>query len=395
MRIGMFAWESLYSIKVGGIAPHVSEISESLAKEGHEIHVFTRRGDFKSYDCINEVNYQRVDYDSSGDIIHQMDSMCDALYDSFLMAQDTFGKFDILHGHDWHPIRALIRLKRDFGIPYILTIHSTERGRSGSYKEIIRRERQGMNEASRVIVTSKHLMKEVMSAYSIPAPKIALVPNGITRGKIKRGVDSSRLKERYNIRRSSRIVLFCGRMAHQKGPDLLVEAVPRVLRKFGDVVFIFVGDGGLRKKCKDRARELGVAKNCRFLGYISEPEKEALLNACDLVCVPSRNEPFGLIVLEAWDASKPIVATEAVSIIKNFQDGLLAYIQPESLAWCINRLLGNPKVMKDLAKAGNKRIEKEFNWSTIAKNTEAVYYAVHKFAVHANSEFDIDLLAHS
>ncbi len=380
MRIGMFSWESLYSIKVGGIAPHVSEISVSLAKEGHELHVFTRRGDFNLYDCINGVNYQRVDSDSSGDLVQKMDSMCNALYDRFLVVQDTFGKFDILHGHDWHPVPALIRLKRDFGIPYVLTIHSTEQGRGGSYKEIIRRERQGMNEASQVIVTSKRLMKEIMSIYAIPAGKISIVPNGITKGKMKKDVNSSRLKERYGIRKSSQIVLFCGRMAYQKGPDLLVEAVPKIVKQHRNIVFIFAGDGSLRKKCKERTRELGVAKECRFLGYVAEPEKEALLNACNMVCVPSRNEPFGLIVLEAWDASKPVVATEAVSIIRNFKDGLLAYIQPESLAWCINRLLDNPGEMENLAKAGNERIEKEFNWNTIAKNTEAIYYGINQIA---------------
>ena len=96
-------------------------------------------------------------------------------------------------------------------------------------------------------------------------------------------------------------------------------------------------------------------------------------NACDLVCVPSRNEPFGVVVLEAWDACKPVVATEAVSIIRNFEDGLLAYVQPESIAWCINRLLSNPEEMKKLAQAGCSRIDAEFSWDRIAKRTEAVY----------------------
>jgi glycosyltransferase involved in cell wall biosynthesis len=203
------------------------------------------------------------------------------------------------------------------------------------------------------------------------------VPNGITRGKIKKGIDPVRVKERYGIRRSSRTVLFCGRMARQKGPDMLVEAVPKVAKNYKDVLFIFAGDGRLRAKCIEKARKLGVAEKCRFLGYVSEPEKEDLLNACDMVCVPSRNEPFGIIVLEAWDAGKPVVATEAVSIINNFKDGLLAYIQPESLAWCINRLLNNPTEMETLARAGNQRIEMEFSWNTIAKNTEAIYYSTH------------------
>ena len=78
-------------------------------------------------------------------------------------------------------------------------------------------------------------------------------------------------------------------------------------------------------------------------------------------------------MLEAWDAAKPVVATEAVSIIKNFEDGLLAYIQPESIAWCINRLLDNPEEMKKLGEAGQRRIVEEFSWDRIAKETEDVY----------------------
>jgi glycosyltransferase involved in cell wall biosynthesis len=68
-----------------------------------------------------------------------------------------------------------------------------------------------------------------------------------------------------------------------------------------------------------------------------------------------------------------VVATEAVSIIKNFDDGFLAYIQPQSLAWCINRLLNNPEKMEEIAIAGCNRISAEFSWDIIAKRTEEIY----------------------
>jgi len=142
----------------------------------------------------------------------------------------------------------------------------------------------------------------------------------------------------------------------------------------------------MRSFCERRAGELGVQKACRFLGYVSSEEKQKMINACDLVCVPSRNEPFGMIVLEAWDAGKPVVATEAVSIINNFQDGLLAYIQPESIAWCINRLLKSPEAMKKLAEAGQSRIEKEFSWDWIAEETEEVYAEV--LGLNQNAKVD-------
>lgn len=379
MRIGMLSWESLYSVKVGGIAPHVSELSEALANRGHEVHVFTRRGDFDGYDRINGVHYQRVDFDKSGSSTEQMDRMSASIYERFLKTQKVFGKFDIVHGHDWHPVLALNLIKNDQGIPYILTMHSTEWGRNGNKpgnSEISHREWLGGYESSRLIVTTRHMQDELKSVYSIPQSKISIIPNGVVSGKVRKSIDPGKVKERYGIHPLTPVVLFCGRMSYQKGPDLLVEAISLILRERKDARFVFVGEGDMRSFCERRAGELGVPKACRFLGYVSSEEKQKMINACDLVCVPSRNEPFGMIVLEAWDAGKPVVATEAVSIINNFQDGLLAYIQPESIAWCINRLLKSPEEMKKLAEAGQSRIEKEFSWDRIAEEAEEVYAEV-------------------
>jgi len=379
MRIGMFSWESLYSVKVGGIAPHVSELSEALARRGHEVHVITRRGEFDSYDKINGVHYQRVDYDGSGSIVDQMDKMSSSMYDRFLAVQKIFGRFDIVHGHDWHPVPALSRIKKDCDVPNVLTMHSTEWAGTGTTSEMAcpRRYPTGSGSEStsrrKIIVTTRRMMDEIMWLYSIPASKITIIPNGIITGKMRKPLDAGRVKEKYGIHPLSPVALFCGRMSVQKGPDLLVEAIPMVLKNRPDMKFVFMGEGDMRSACERRARELNVGDACRFLGYTSTSAKEELMNACDLICTPSRNEPFGVVVLEAWDACKPVVATEAVSIIKNFEDGLIAYIQPESIAWCINRLLQNPEEMKKMGRAGHSRIEAEFSWDRIAKRTEEVY----------------------
>lgn len=380
MRIGMLSWESLYSIKVGGVAPHVSELSEALAKKGHEVHIFTRRGDFDSYDQINDVHYQRVMVEESGDILTQMDRMSYTMLDRFGAVEKIFGHFDIVHAHDWHPVLALARIKAEYGTPSVLTLHSTEWGRCGNNcgdKRISYREWLGGYESLRIIVTTPLMKKELVQIYSIPESKIDIIPNGIVRGRIRRDVESIGIKRKYEIEASARMVLFCGRMSYQKAPDLLVKAIPLILERHKDIKFIFAGEGDMKAFCQDLARRFHVTDACRFLGYVTGKAKEELMNSCDLICVPSRNEPFGVVVLEAWDASKPVVATEAVSIIKNFEDGLLAYMQPESLAWCINRLLDDPNEMKKLAKAGNKRIKKEFRWDDIAKKTEKIYGSIH------------------
>lgn len=376
MKIGMFSWESLYSIKMGGVAPHVSELSEALAKRGNEVHIFTRRGDFDSYDRINGVHYQRVEEDSSGDILKQMAMMSDAMYDRFVKVQKIYGNFDLVHGHDWHPVQALKRMKKEYSIPYVLTMHSTEWGRCGNNfgnKGISHLEWMAGYESAEIIVTTQKMKKELKQIYSIPETKISIIPNGMIPGKIMKVIDSGSARKEYGLKFGVPVVLFCGRMSYQKGPDLLVEAIPHILKNRKDVAFIFAGEGEMMHTCEEKAKKLKINNACRFLDYIPAMEKEKLINACDMVCVPSRNEPFGVIVLEAWDAGKPVVATEAVSIIRNFEDGLLAYIQPESIAWCINRLLKNPKEMKELGEAGQRRITEEFSWERIAGETEEVY----------------------
>ena len=380
LRIGMLSWESLYSIKVGGIAPHVSQLSEALACMGHEVHVFTRNGDFDAYDKINGVHYQRVDLDGTGDIISQMNEMCEALFERFERIQKIFGRFDVVHAHDWHPVLAANRIKLEYSIPYVFTIHSTDWGRNGNKfgdssisKEISHREWLGGYESSQIIVTTKQMQDEIEMIYSIPESKINIIPNGIAKKEPKKSLSPGIVKQRYGINPLDPLILFCGRINYQKGPDLLVEAIPLVLHKHNNAKFIFMGEGDMKSSCEDRARNIGVQNACKFLGYVPGPQKETLISACDMVCVPSRNEPFGVIILEAWDFGKPVVATEAISIIRNFEDGILAYIQPESIAWCINRLLDNPSEMKKLGEAGQRRVEAEFRWDKIAEKTENVY----------------------
>ena len=86
----MFSWESLYSISLGGIAPHVPELSEALAVEGHEVHLFTR-GREKNDEIINGIHFHRVACDQNGGTVEQMNRMCDRMYCRFLDVREKEG----------------------------------------------------------------------------------------------------------------------------------------------------------------------------------------------------------------------------------------------------------------------------------------------------------------
>jgi len=379
-RVGMFSWESLYSIRVGGISPHVSELSEALAVEGHEVHLFTR-GREDSDEMINSVHYHRVACDRNGGIVEQMNSMCDNMYLRFLDIREKTGEFDVLHGHDWHPVNVLCRIKAQLGLPFVLTFHSTEWGRNGNRygdwweaKEISHREWLGGYESSDVITTSKILTEEIQQIFKIPDYKLWEIPNGINVGKIRREIDPGNIKKHYGIHPCLPVVLFTGRMAYQKGPDLLLEAAARVLRK-KNAKFVIIGDGEMRTQCEGQAHKLGIGNSCNFLGYAPDNTVIDWFNACDLVCVPSRNEPFGIVVLEAWDASKPVVASDAVAIVENFKTGIIAHKEPSSIAWGLNYVLEGLGRNR-MGEKGHDLLKKKYNWKTIAEKTLEVYVKV-------------------
>lgn len=384
MRIGMFSWESLYSIPVGGVAAVVSNLASALSSEGHEVHVFTRNaGSQKEHEEMNDGVWEhRCVFGGDPDFVQYMDNMCNAMVSCLNYVENKFGKFDILHGHDWHTVDAMINLKYSKGYRFVWTCHSTEWGRNGGNfnpswfsRRITHREWLGGYESSSVLTVSETMKNEIMREYQIPDRKINVIHNGVNPEKFKRDVDPGRIKERYGIHPLDPVVLYVGRLAYQKGPDLLLEAIPEVLKRHQNAKFIFAGGGDMINHLKGRAWYLGVLDKVSIPGYVSNDELLDLFNMCDIVCIPSRNEPFGIITLEAWSAGKPVVATDIggpSEIIWNFVTGVKVYQTPDSIAWGINYLLDSPEGIGWMGKNCRVAVQ-EFTWNKIAKRTEEVY----------------------
>ena len=383
MRIGLFSWESLQSIAVGGVAVHVTELSSALANLGHEVHIFTRGyGDQKEHECIGGVYEHRCVFGGDSDFVQYMDNMCDSMCGCFSHIENEFGRFDILHGHDWHVVNALTTLKYHKNYNFVWSCHSTEWGRNGNNfnpswfsRRIGHREWLGGYESNAVITVSNSMKYELMKEYQIPDLKTNVVYNGVTPDKFRRETDPGTVKKRYELNPLAPLVLFIGRMVYQKGPDLLLEAIPNVLDSHPNAKFIFAGGGDMIEHVNARSWWLGVNDKIRVLGYVPGDELIDLFNACDFVCVPSRNEPFGIIVLEAWSAGKPVVATDGGGpgeIIANFNTGVKVYNTPESIAWGIKYMLDNLEGVKQMGE-NCSRVVNEFSWDKIAVKTLEVY----------------------
>jgi glycosyltransferase involved in cell wall biosynthesis len=219
------------------------------------------------------------------------------------------------------------------------------------------------------------MKNEICWLYKIPPDRIEIIQNAVDHEKFKVKVDPGRIKERYGIHPLAPTVLFLGRIVDQKGPDLLVEAIPKILVNRSDSKFIFAGEGGMRQYLQKRVTELGVEWATRFLGLLPLPLLIELLNSVDIVCIPSRNEPFGIVLLESWAADRPVVATDVGGLgenIENFVDGVKVYPNPDSVAWGIIYLLNNPDVMKQISENGRKKAEM-FSWTNVAEQLMKTY----------------------
>jgi glycosyltransferase involved in cell wall biosynthesis len=370
-KIAFFCWESLYAERVGGLANAATNLAETLARH-HEVHFFTRGegGDAE----INGVRYHYCRPAGGENIVRYCSDMSRGMIERF--AEFDTPSFDLLHFHDWHVVDVLRRLReRDT----IFTYHSTEFGRNGNrfssgwpFSEISAIERNGASIAKHITAVSSTLRREAMNLYDIPDSRIDVVANGIVPGHYQAEVDPEAVKRHYGFDPDSPLILFVGRLAWQKGPDMLVDAAPHLLREHADAQFAFIGDGQMRHGLETRARSLPV----RFLGRLVDAEYVALLNASDIVAIPSRNEPFGLVLLEAWSAGRCVVASDVGGLSENIEhgtDGVKVQPHPDSIGEGLSRAAGSPEKSLSMGQEGLEKVKKEFPWSRVAERMEESY----------------------
>ncbi|KXB05473.1 glycosyl transferase family 1, partial [candidate division MSBL1 archaeon SCGC-AAA382A20] len=243
------------------------------------------------------------------------------------------------------------------------------------FREISHKEWLGGYISNRITTVSLTLKNELTWLYNIPEDKIDVVKNGGQIGKYHKEVDPGRTKERYGIHSMAPVVFFIGRLEYQKGPDLLIKAIPEILEHRRDVKFLFAGKGGMRDHLEYLAKDLKVGASFKFLGYLPDEEYLEILNACDIVCIPSRNEPFGLVLFEAWDAEKAVVATSVGGLeenIDNFVNGIKVYPHPESIAWGVKYIINDREGVQELGKRGKEKLERS-TWPIVANLYEKVY----------------------
>lgn len=386
MRIAMFSWETLHSIPVGGVGVHVTELAAALERRRHEVHIFTRRGPGQpDYSDVHGVHYHRVDFPLNSNFVDEIENQCRAYVANCFAVEDSGLKFDIMHAHDWLAANAMVWAKEGRGRRGILTMHSTEYGRNGNKffggqaARVADKERHGTYVADKVISVSNQLREEVKWLYQLPEEKCRTIYNGVNMHAFDYQVDAGDIKRVHAVGPLDPMILFVGRMVVQKGPDILMRSIPAVLKFYPSAKFVFIGDGHMKQEITTIAHQLGVSHAIRILGSRSGKDVTDAFKACDVVCVPSRNEPFGIVILEAWAAGKPVVSTKRggpAEFVWHGVNGLQVDDTPDSVAWGLGTMLQDHGRIQWMGRNGRAAVEAAFSWDKIAEQTEEVYRSV-------------------
>jgi glycosyltransferase involved in cell wall biosynthesis len=274
---------------------------------------------------------------------------------------------DVMHCHDWITFNAGIALKEKYGIPLVVTVHSTEMDRSGNFypqKWIMDIEEEGMREADHIIAVSDYTKKKVMDTYHISSGKITTIHNGLS--KYFYYLPS----KNYDL---SGYVLYFGRITMQKGPKFFVEAAKKVTDKLNNVKFIVAGTGEQLEEMKSLARDLSIQRNITFTGFVNLSDAIHYYRTSDLFVLPAVSEPFGITVLEAMSSGTPAIISNTTGVGEALKNILKTeFWDTDLIANYIIGVLKYRSLRSTLGAVG--QIEaKKFTWDNAAIETMEVY----------------------
>lgn len=383
MRVFILSWEYPPRI-IGGLARHVEGLSGALATQGNEVHVITLDFPGTRYEEHEGSLYiHRVPVGVPAPSFHSWVLLFNHFFEKRAgQLAHEFGAPDVIHIHDWLTVPAGVAAKHLLRSPLVMTFHSTEGSRSSNSPSAESAMVEGLEwwgsfEAARVIAVSGWMRSEVLTRLKTPGEKVDQIPNAVEPLKFDGPVDMKGARAKLGVKEGQKMIIAVGRLTPQKGFDDLIRAYPAIRRAIPESRLVVVGDGHMRAELESIAEQEHVRDGTTFAGFISDDNLVAALRSSDVVVVPSRFEPFGIVALEAMAAGVPLVVSRVgglAEIVEDSVDGIeVEPNNPSAIAAATVRILSDSELAARLRAKGEEKA-KLYSWESVAKRTLGVYH---------------------
>jgi glycosyltransferase involved in cell wall biosynthesis len=279
-------------------------------------------------------------------------------------------QIDLIHSHLTRATYLGYLAGRLAHIPLVSTVHVWSR--DFAYRWLPGRHR---------FVTVSNYLRETLISRGVPERRVCTVYNGTPFGEEDRVLPVSPLSVRaeFGLPADAELVGLFGRVDAFKGHPILVQSARSIVERCPRTYFVFVGhaEPGIQQALWERAAQDGMADRLRFTGVRNDIPR--LLEAMDVVTLPSRSEACSMAIIEAMAMGKPVVATRTggnPELVEDCKTGLLVERTPEALATAITSLLQDPSARSRMGQSGQIRARSLFTAQAMVQSIEALYQQV-------------------
>jgi len=347
------------SFKTGGAQKISVETAVGIKKRGHNVYVASPKGKLKKFLLKNEIKWLEVNFTPMRKTIPSFF----ILFFRFLFIVVKY-KIDIIHTINRWSNFICFFVSIFTGSKLIWTDHSILVGKKllTLYKD-------------KVISVSHSGKKHLVEYFGIPQEKIVVIHNAIPPLSEPNPTQINKLLKEIKVKKGSRIVCTIARLHKQKGHKYLFEAIPTILSQINDVHFILAGDGYLKQSLIDLAIKLKISEYVHFLG--ERKDIPVILGASDIMVLPSLQEGFSLVILEAFSLGIPCVVTNVGGnneLVVNGETGFVVEAKNSTLlANAIITILSNDEKCKAMGAKAKKLVNRKFKFNQMILKIELVY----------------------
>lgn len=352
----------------GGIELFSYDILEYLNKQGI-------KADLLCFgDKTEKSNYCGFDYYSSK--MNVKLNSAPLSYDYYKIFKKIANQYDIIHIHSPNPLAEILALTIDKKT--IIHWHSDIVKQKISYKFYNPIQQKVLSKADKIIATSSQYLN-TSEQLKNHKKKAVIIPLGLNPKRLivseKEDEEFLKIKDKIN---NKKVILSIGRLVEYKGFEYLVEA-GRYLED--DKIILIIGGGPLFDYLNEKIKNLNLENRVFLLGRVKNIS--IFMKNCDLFCLPSitRNEAFGLVLVEALYFGKPLVTTNVEGSGMNYvnKDGITGLVvpprDPKALAEAINKILSDRELYNKFSKNVLERF-KEFEIDSIGNKVIELYKEV-------------------